>query len=81
MSENPVRSGRVIFTYDLTPSWIAVYTAAGVRVRNFTALPANGFDWDIRGEAPGLPNGMYVVVVNTGLEMMRHRLMILSPAR
>ena len=54
---------------------------AGLRVRDFTALPLNGFTWDVRGESPGLPNGMYILVVNTGSQVVRQRLMILSPAR
>jgi len=28
-----------------------------------------------------LPNGMYILVVNTGSQVVRQRLMILSPAR
>src|SRR3989441_10468234 len=81
VSENPVRSGRVIFSYDLPPRSIALYNFAGLRVRDFTALPANGFEWDLRGESPGLPNGMYILVVQTGSQMLRQRLMILSPSR
>ena len=81
VSENPVRSGRVIFSYDSIPRSIALYNFAGLRVRDFTALPLNGFTWDVRGESPGLPNGMYILVVNTGSQVVRQRLMILSPAR
>ena len=81
VSENPVRSGRVIFSYDSIPRSIALYNFAGLRVRDFTALPLNGFTWDVRGESPGLPNGMYILVVNTGAQVVRQRLMILSPAR
>ena len=81
VSENPVRSGRVIFSYDVPPQSIALYTFAGLRVRRFTALPSNGFTWDVRGESPGLPNGMYILVVDIGRQLLRQRLMILSPAR
>ena len=81
ISENPVRSGRVIFSYDSTPRSMALYNFAGLRVRDFSALPANRFEWDVRGESPGLPNGMYILVVKTGAELLRQRLMILSPAR
>ena len=81
VSENPVRSGRVIFSYDSIPRSIALYNFAGLRVRDFSALPVNGFTWDVRGESPGLPNGMYILVVNTGSQVVRQRLMILSPAR
>jgi len=81
ISENPVRSGRVIFSYDSTPRSMALYNFAGLRVRDFAALPANRFEWDVRGESPGLPNGMYILVVKTGAELLRQRLMILSPAR
>jgi subtilisin family serine protease len=81
ISENPVRSGRVIFSYDSTPHSMSLYNFAGLRVRDFSALPANGFEWDVRGESPGLPNGMYILVVNTGTKVQRQRLMILSPAR
>ncbi|OLB16067.1 MAG: hypothetical protein AUH12_07510 [Gemmatimonadetes bacterium 13_2_20CM_69_8] len=81
VSENPVRSGRVIFSYDSTPRSMALYNFAGLRVRDFTGLPANGFTWDVRGESPGLPNGMYILVVQTGSQMLRQRLMILSPSR
>jgi hypothetical protein len=35
----------------------------------------------VRGESPGLPNGMYLVVISTGTETIRRRLMILSPSR
>jgi hypothetical protein len=81
VSENPVRSGRVIFSYDSTPRSIALYDFAGLRVREFTALPASGFTWEVRAESPGLPNGMYILVVKTGSQMLRQRLMILSPSR
>ena len=81
ISENPVRSGRVIFSYDLPPRSMALYSFAGLRVRDFTGLPASGFEWDVRGETPGLPNGMYILVVDTGSKLLRQRLMILSPAR
>ena len=81
VSENPVRSGRVIFSYDSTPRSMALYNFGGLRVRDFTGLPANGFTWDVRGESPGLPNGMYILVVQTGSQMLRQRLMILSPSR
>jgi len=81
VSENPVRSGRVIFSYDVPPRSLALYSFAGLRVRDFTGLPASGFEWDVRGESPGLPNGMYILVVDTGSELLRQRLMILSPAR
>ena len=81
VSENPVRSGRVIFSYDVPPRSLALYSFAGLRVRDFTGLPASGFEWDVRGESPGLPNGMYILVVDTGSKLLRQRLMILSPAR
>ena len=42
------------------PRTMALFNFAGLRVRDFTALPANGFVWDVRGESPGLPNGMYI---------------------
>jgi len=80
VSENPVRSGRVIFSYDLPPRSLALYTFAGLRVRQFTGLPASRFEWDVRGESPGLPNGMYILVVDTGSQLLRRRLMILSPS-
>jgi hypothetical protein len=81
VSENPVRSGRVIFSYDSPPRSLALYTFAGLRVRQFTALPVSRFEWDVRGESPGLPNGMYILVVDTGAQLLRRRLMILSPSR
>jgi subtilisin family serine protease len=81
ISENPVRSGRVIFSYDSTPHSMSLYNFAGLRVRDFSALPASRFEWDVRGESPGLPNGMYILVVNAGARVLRQRLMILSPAR
>jgi subtilisin family serine protease len=81
VSENPVRSGRVIFSYATPPRSVALYNFAGLRVRAFTALPTNSFTWDVRGESPGLPNGMYILVVDTGTQLVRQRLMILSPAR
>lgn len=81
LSENPVRSGRVIFSYGPTPRAVSLYTFAGLRVRHFTNLPANRYEWDVRAETPGLPNGMYVLIVDTGEAMLRRRLMILSPRR
>lgn len=81
VSENPVRSGQVIFSYDQTPRSIAIYSFAGLRVRQFQQLPPDRYVWDVRGESPGLPNGMYLVVIETGTETIRRRLMILSPSR
>lgn len=81
LSENPVRNGQVIFSYDQTPQSIAIYSFAGLRVRRFQQLPPNRYVWEVRGESPGLPNGMYLVVIDTGTEILRRRLMILSPSR
>ncbi|MDQ6887182.1 MAG: S8 family peptidase [Gemmatimonadota bacterium] len=81
VSENPVRSGRVIFSYETTPRAIRIYNFAGLMVREFTGLPASRYEWDLRGETPGLPNGMYVVAVQTATGLHRQRLMLLSPSR
>lgn len=82
VSENPVRDGRVIFSYAATANSIALYNFAGLKVREFTRLPPDRFEWDLRAESPGLPNGMYILVVRHGSEdIERRRLMILSPAR
>ncbi|MGI8498441.1 MAG: S8 family serine peptidase [Gemmatimonadaceae bacterium] len=81
VSENPVRSGRVIFSYETTPRTIRIYNFAGLMVREFTGLPANHFEWDVRGETQGLPNGMYIVAVQTATGLHRQRLMLLSPSR
>ncbi|MEK6769086.1 MAG: T9SS type A sorting domain-containing protein, partial [Gemmatimonadota bacterium] len=63
------------------PQSIALYSFAGLRVRQFQQLPPDRYVWDIRAESPGLPNGMYLLVINTGTETIRRRLMILSPSR
>jgi subtilisin family serine protease len=81
VSENPVRNGQVIFSYAQPPQSIAIYSFAGLRVRQFQQLPPDRYVWDVRGESPGLPNGMYLVVISTGTETIRRRLMILSPSR
>lgn len=80
-SENPVRNGQVIFSYDQIPRSVAIYSFSGLRARRLEQLPANRYVWDVRGESPGLPNGMYLVVIDTGTGILRRRLMILSPSR
>ncbi|MDP3775913.1 MAG: S8 family peptidase [Gemmatimonadales bacterium] len=80
-SENPVRNGQVIFSYDQIPRSVAIYSFSGLRVRLLEQLPPNRYVWDVRGESPGLPNGMYLVVIDTGTGILRRRLMILSPSR
>ncbi len=79
VSENPVRSGQVIFSYATAPVSVSLYNFAGLRVRRFTQLPPDRYVWDVRAESPGLPNGMYLVVIETGAATIRQRLMILSP--
>jgi subtilase family protein len=80
ISENPVRDGRVIFTYAGPPRLIALYNFAGLKVREFTSLPANRFEWDLLAESPRLPNGMYVLVFESQGQRLRERLMILTPS-
>jgi hypothetical protein len=80
ISENPVRDGRVIFSYAGFPQSVAIYNFAGLKVREFTRLPANQFEWNLLGESPRLPNGMYLVVVDSQGQRLRERLMILTPS-
>jgi len=83
MSENPVRSGRVVFNFAEVPTVAGVYTLSGRRVVDL--LPrldgAGRVEWDLSNDAgsPVAP-GVYLVVFDVRGQLFRHKLMVLRPA-
>jgi subtilisin family serine protease len=77
VSENPVRGSSVIINYALSARRVSIYTFTGVRVRTFRTPPSGSLTWDLTGD-DGRPvvNGVYILVVETGSGVVRHRLYV-----
>jgi len=77
LSENPVRGSSVTINYAGTARLVAIYTFTGARVRSFASPPAGSVVWDLTTD-DGRPvvNGVYVVVVDFGGSVARHRIFV-----
>jgi len=77
ISENPVHGSSVIFHYPGVAKRVAIYTFTGSLVREFTSPPAGRLQWDLTA-ADGRPiiNGVYIVIVDQGGPILRHRLYV-----
>ncbi|MBW3535538.1 MAG: alpha-L-rhamnosidase N-terminal domain-containing protein [Gemmatimonadetes bacterium] len=79
LSENPVRSGRVVFNFSETPDVAAVFTLDGRRVVDLLrrmSEPTRAM-WDLSNERGGrVAPGIYLVVARVGDELVRRRLII-----
>jgi subtilisin family serine protease len=85
LSENPIRSGRLVLNFRNRPrSVAAVYTLSGRRVVDFLPRLADGdrrLEWDLRNEQGGaVAPGVYVLVFDVGERIERQRLIVHRPA-
>lgn len=84
LSENPVRSDRLVINFAQQPTHAAVYTATGRLVRNFSPLPggAGSVNWDLRNDrgAPVAP-GIYLLVFTVGGQVIREKVFIAGAGR
>ena len=77
LSENPVRGNAVTINYAGTPRTVAIYTFTGARVRSFASPPANSVVWDLTGDdGRRVVNGVYIVAVDLGGSIARHRIYV-----
>ncbi len=83
LSENPVRSGRVVFNFAARPRAAAVYTLDGRRVADLLArMDGDGrVEWDLRNDAGRrVAAGVYLVVFDVGGRLVREKLFVARPA-
>jgi hypothetical protein len=81
LSENPVRGSSVIINYAGAPRRVGIYTFTGALIREFAAPQSGRVVWDLTTD-DGRPavNGVYVVVVDLGGSVIRHRLYVARKA-
>lgn len=82
LSENPVRSGTVIFNFASVPTVAAVYTVTGARVADLSRrIGGLAYTWDLTNDdgRPVVP-GIYLLVFQVGGDVVRRKLMVLTPA-
>jgi hypothetical protein len=81
-SENPVRSGRVIFNFREAPTVAAIYTVTGRLVSDLTRRIEDGgrIEWDLRNDdGERVAPGVYLVIFDVGGTVMRERLIVMPP--
>jgi subtilisin family serine protease len=83
LSENPVRSDRLIISFRTEPRRAAIYTVSGRRVVDLLPRLVDRVrvEWDLTNEqgAPVAP-GVYLAIFEVGNEVIRERLIITRPA-
>jgi hypothetical protein len=83
LSENPVRSARVVFNFVERPTVAAVYTLNGRRVIDLLpALDTSGsVSWDLRnGAGERVASGVYFVVFDVSGRTVREKIFIMGGA-
>jgi hypothetical protein len=81
LSENPVRGSSVVINFAGAPRRVDIYSFTGVRIREFTAPQSGNVVWDLTGDdGRTVVNGVYVVVVDLGGSVIRHRLYVARKA-
>jgi hypothetical protein len=77
LSENPVRGSSVVIHVSSPAVRAAIYTYSGALVRELGAAPAGRLQWDLTA-VDGRPvvNGVYLLVVDLGGTVLRHRLYV-----
>jgi subtilisin family serine protease len=83
LSENPVRSGKVIFNFSVRPTVAGIFTLTGRRVTDL--LPRMSSDgrveWDLRNDDGGLvAAGVYLVVFSVSGQLVREKLFVARPS-
>lgn len=84
LSENPVRSDRLVINFADRPSQAAIYTAAGRRVRDFMQLLDNtgSVIWDLQNEQGArVAAGIYLIVFDIGGQLIREKVFITGAGR
>lgn len=79
LSENPVRSGHVVFNFTTKPRTAGIYSLTGRRIIDLTTkISSEGrVDWDLRNEDGGrVAAGMYLVVFDVDGQIIRRKLII-----
>lgn len=84
LSENPVRSGRVVFNFAERPKVAAIYTLNGRRVIDLLpALDTTGrVQWDLRnGSGERVASGVYFVVFDVAGQVVREKIFVMGGAQ
>ena len=84
LSENPIRTGRVVFNFSERPKVAAVYTLNGRRVLDLLPrLDTNGsVTWDLRNDAGDrVASGVYFVVFDVAGQIIREKIFIIGGTR
>ncbi|HEY0810125.1 MAG TPA: T9SS type A sorting domain-containing protein, partial [Longimicrobiales bacterium] len=84
LSENPVRSDRVVFNFSEQPRVAAIYTLNGRRVIDLLSrLDETGsVIWDVRNDAGDrVASGVYFVVFDVAGQIVREKLFVTGGAR
>jgi hypothetical protein len=82
LSENPVRSGRVVFNFSERPRTAGVYTLTGRRVIDLSQRidQEGSVIWDLRNsEGTRVANGVYFVIFDLAGQTVREKLFVLTP--
>jgi subtilisin family serine protease len=83
LSENPVRSGKVIFNFSVRPTVAGVFTLTGRRVTDLLPrLSSDGrVEWDLRNDDGGqVAAGVYLVVFSVSGQLVREKLFVARPS-
>ncbi len=83
LSENPVRSGAVIFNFPVRPSVAGIYTLAGKRVVDLTnrLSDESSVRWDLTNENGSVVSpGVYLLIFRIEGQQFRERLIVLRRA-
>lgn len=80
LSENPVRSGRVVLNFAQRPSTAGIYTLGGRLVADLEKrLSGNTATWDLSNDSGDrVASGVYLIVLNVGGSVVRQRLFVIA---
>jgi subtilisin family serine protease len=81
LSENPVRRDSVTFNFSARPTTAAIYTVTGSRVADLLPrFEGLTYRWDLTNDAGSrIVPGVYLMVFRVEGQLVRERLMVLSP--
>lgn len=82
LSENPVRSQRLIMNFRVRPDRASIYTTTGRRVRDLLSGTSGiRIEWDLTNDdGTRVAPGVYLLVVESPAGSLNQRLMVLTPA-
>ena len=83
LSENPVRSGRVVFNFASAPRSAAVYTLTGRRVADLKPrMIGNSVTWDLTNDnSERVATGAYLVLIDLGGSIIKQKLFVIAGAQ